>query len=238
MVLGCCRGKSKAALTNAHEYCWGTLNVSLLACSSLTLWGFSWYWVGQKFVHVFLYDFGGKIQMNLSANPTLVLTWNISWPHSLLSWTLGDKGSKLQDEPQPRNFLWVTDKPTLPVACSHQDESGRTQGTFIYQTTVAQTWFQMSNSPSELTSYSWDPVKKETWAWHRSGLSISSICSYNSWEREVIRSRGAGGEPCFQPRPWNYCWKLLQNNKLQLGTLKSDPESSPFFYFERPNYQN
>lgn len=51
----------------------------------------------------------------------------------------------------------ITQKPS-----SHQDESGRTQGTFIYQTTVAQTWFQMSNSPSELTSYSWDPVKKET----------------------------------------------------------------------------
>ena len=56
---------------------------------------------------------------------------------------------------------------------------------------------------------------------------------------EVNRSRSAGGEPCFSsPRPWNHCWKLLQNNKLQLGTLKSDPESSPFCCFERPNYQN
>ena len=115
MVLVCCRGKNKAALTNAHEYCWGTFSLSLLAYSSSNpSWDFADIGLAEKFIQVFLYDFMEKTKR------TCWLTQLWSWPRTslgltLLSWTLGYKGkpSKLQDEPQPRNFLWVTDKLTL-----------------------------------------------------------------------------------------------------------------------------
>lgn len=97
----------------------------------------------------------------------------------------------------------------------------------------------VSNSPSGLTSPSWDPVKgKVSPGMRSSGLLPVLVTTFTAEDRTGGTPEVLDESRFSRPLPWSSSLKPLLNNKLQFGTPKSDAKGSPILLFERPNYQN